>query len=362
MADRRVVVLHEKDYSQNLEGLLFPLYCNRRALQKQGVAVDFTVSQPEAVRVGGYALCVSSRFFRRSWAGRQQEIFDFLSQARTSFERIIWFDISDSTGTTQFSVLPFVDRYAKNQVLKDRRLYRQPWYGHRIFSDFYHRRFGVSDTQPQAAHFDAVPGERDLSRIVIGWNDGLAHYGYAGKWLARIWHRVPWAGRVCPGQWHSPARNRPIALSCRIGDVYQRTTIAFSRKRIKQLLRDRNVPVDRLTRRAYFCEMEHSVAGISPFGFGEVCYRDFELVLSGAAMVKQDMDHLETWPNLWIKGKTYLDFKWDLSDLEEKIEFVFRSPEAVRDIAVQAQQMYRDALCSPAGREEFCRRFIALIA
>ena len=31
---------------------------------------------------------------------------------------------------------------------------------------------------------------------------------------------------------------------------------------------------------------------MSPFGFGEICYRDFEAMLNGACLIKPDVSHL----------------------------------------------------------------------
>ena len=31
---------------------------------------------------------------------------------------------------------------------------------------------------------------------------------------------------------------------------------------------------------------------------------------------------METWPDLFVKNETYIDYKWDLSDFEEK-DFLF---------------------------------------
>jgi hypothetical protein len=43
----------------------------------------------------------------------------------------------------------------------------------------------------------------------------------------------------------------------------------------------------------------------SPFGWGEINYGDFEGILSGDALVKPAMSHLQTWPELYVEGETY---------------------------------------------------------
>ena len=44
-----------------------------------------------------------------------------LSRCRSA--HLVWLDTTDSSGTTCFEVLPYVDLYAKNQLLKDRTRY-----------------------------------------------------------------------------------------------------------------------------------------------------------------------------------------------------------------------------------------------
>jgi hypothetical protein len=56
----------------------------------------------------------------------------------------------------------------------------------------------------------------------------------------------------------------------------------------------------------------------SPFGYGEVCWRDYEAVIAGSMLLKPDMSHIESSPDIFIPGQTYVPLRWDLSDLEEK--------------------------------------------
>ena len=66
------------------------------------------------------------------------------------------------------------------------------------------------------------------------------------------------------------------------------------------------------------------MAVLSPFGYGEICFRDFEAVLSGALLLKPDCGHLETWPDIYGEG-TYVPLDWMASDLH------FKSAEVLED-------------------------------
>ena len=62
---------------------------------------------------------------------------ELLQTIRESSKMVLWCDTSDSTGTTQFEVLPYVDRYLKKQIYKDMSIYtRKVWGGEYLASIF----------------------------------------------------------------------------------------------------------------------------------------------------------------------------------------------------------------------------------
>lgn len=56
---------------------------------------------------------------------------------------------------------------------------------------------------------------------------------------------------------------------------------------------------------------------ICPWGYGEMCYRDYEAMLSGCVIVKPYTDFVETWPRIYRAGLTYVVCKTDFSDINE---------------------------------------------
>lgn len=358
---KQVHILYEPAYSANGTAFIFPLRFNRQRLQQQyGLKLRFfSVLCPELFECD--VLCISSRFFREFWDDGGARVIAFLADARLKVRRIVWFDINDSTGTTQFKVLPHVDLYCKNQVLRDRQQYRKQYYGSRIFTDFYHRTFQVEDGDPGAPHLNHIPDEKDLAKIAVGWNSGLAHYGYWGMRLNKLWHHIPWLPREYPRNWPAPSPTRSITLSCRIGTQYPRSTASFPRQEIVRQISARGISIDKLNRRRYFRELKDSIAAVSPFGLGEITLRDFEIVVCGAAIIKQDMSHLETWPNLWQKGM-YLPLQWDFSDFSEKIEYTIQNRQGMVELAQRAQKYYSHLLLSEEGHQEFYQRFMSIVA
>ena len=68
--------------------------------------------------------------------------------------------------------------------------------------------------------------------------------------------------------------------------------------------------------------MKRSKVGLSPFGMGELCYRDLELIQWGCLLIKPDMSKVITEPNFFKAMETYIPVKPDWSDLNETIENV----------------------------------------
>jgi hypothetical protein len=83
---------------------------------------------------------------------------------------------------------------------------------------------------------------------------------------------------------------------------------------------------------------------VSPFGWGEICYRDFECFLAGAVLLKPDMSHLKTWPDYYEPHVTYIPFAWDLSDLEQRIMDVLSDVERSQEIATNGQRRFLESL------------------
>ena len=81
---------------------------------------------------------VNNKFFKDNYKFKSLNMFGFMKKFisnKIRFDNIaehlskknknlIWFDLTDSAGTTQFEVLPHVKKYIKGQLYKDKELYR----------------------------------------------------------------------------------------------------------------------------------------------------------------------------------------------------------------------------------------------
>jgi hypothetical protein len=99
------------------------------------------------------------------------------------------------------------------------------------------------------------------------------------------------------------------------------------------------LPDRRVDQKAYYEEMRSSRICVSPFGYGELCWRDFESVLMGSLLVKPDMSHVRTEPNIFVPGETYVPVRWDWSDLAEVCARYLADHEERNRITVQAYRV-----------------------
>ena len=96
-----------------------------------------------------------------------------------------------------------------------------------------------------------------------------------------------------------------------------------------------NSITDKLPYQEYITKLRDSKVAISPFGMGEICFRDFEVMALKSILIKPDMKIVNTKPNIYIDGETYHSVKYDWSNLNEVIENVL-------DKNVDSVQKYRE--------------------
>jgi hypothetical protein len=106
------------------------------------------------------------------------------------------------------------------------------------------------------------------------------------------------------------------------------------------------------SQRRYYRELTDAKIVLSPFGWGEVCFRDFEAILSGALLFKPDMSHLKTWPDVYIPYETYVPLDWDGQDLLDKTKQYMEDDKERKRIAENAYHRYQDELSGLVDR--FC--------
>lgn len=230
-------------------------------------------------------------------------------------------------------VNPYVDLYIKRQVFRDHRRYLSSTLGDTNLVDYYSRLFNLVDREQ---HF-AIPSEF-FSKVLLG--PGLLTGPYLLNAFAdrRNFSKEKTIGVharfSCSGTpWYSAMRNSALEAcrTLRSGDVVY----------------GNGVP-----RKEFLNELAQSKMCFSPFGYGEVCWRDYEAALYGSLLLKPDMDHLKTSPDIFVKNETYVPIAWDYSDLREKVEFYANDERERKRIVENA----RHALDTYVNQDGFIRQ------
>lgn len=338
----------------NGAAFLFPLIVWRDALSDAGLRIRFFPNESPALTAAD-VLIVDSKFHKHHWALSAQQVLDKFSGWRERCATL-YFDTSDSSGWLQTRMLPVVDGYFKGQLLRDRTLYRRAFYGRRIYTDYYHATAGVEDAKPEFG--EQVDSDGALSKLRVSWHSGLADYSLFGPLRMQAYQYLPLRKLLgFQKAFTSPQVARRLDVSCRFGVGYERKSVAWQRLRMRQLLAHR-LPTEKLSRRAYFEELRNSKVVVSPFGLGEITLKDFEVFLTGGLLVKPDMQHMETWPDIFRAGETMLSHSWDLDDLEAVIDTALQRYAESIQIAEQGQAAYMRHTIDDEAGQQFASRLI----
>lgn len=354
----RIHVLTPGFETPNGRAFLFPLVVWRRSLRDAGIDCRLFRTESEGL-TDCDVVVVDSKFHRDLWqTDETATLAKFAAMADRC--RVIYCDTSDLSGWVNAKVLPLVHVYAKGQLLRERAGYAAAMYARRPYSDYYHRRLGVEDATPEWSR--PITDAAQLNKLRLSWHSGLANYSlYGPARMALYGHMpMPWLLQF-PRRFVAPREARSQDISCRFGFGYPRASVAAQRRLIHERMRGR-IDTRKVSRRGYFRELERSKVIVSPFGYGEITLKDFEVMLTGGLLFKPDMTHMVTWPDLFRDGETMLTHAWDLSDFDDRLRDATENYQTWRHVAETAQEMYRRHMIGAMAETLFADHFRALIA
>jgi hypothetical protein len=354
----RVHILSTSNYISYF--FFYPLLVNKRRLAELNIYVNYYDNLSDKL-YDCDVLLLDSKHFSTLWGNRDYVLF-LLQEIKYKCRKLIWLDSTASTGSTHFQVLPIVDKYLKKQLLKDLSLYTRVFYGARIYTDYYKNHYNLPDEE--VAQVDPID-KKYINKLCLSWNLVFGPYS-VNRRITNLVRLTPWFLKQKLNFTYQVARNpakadRSNPVCFRGSDKYTNKVLAFQRIKIIEMLRNRGVDTTSVKFKDYIKELENTKIAISPFGAGELCYRDFEIILTGALLLKPSLDHLVTWPDIFIEGKTYVSAKWDLSDFEEKVNYLLQNDDLVKQISLEAHERYV-SLFKDKAQEDFCYRFIELIS
>lgn len=244
--------------------------------------------------------------------------------------RVVFLDWHAPLHIKHPGVLPLVDVYVKKQVLADPTPYFE----------------GMNDTNLIEYESGWNPAFADVERlvvdplvfkqkVVVGWNFAT---------------HPPLIRMLLSG--FTPPGHRPLSIHCRMAAPTDRDSW-YSHMRGRAFdavshLRDvlgagHHVLAERkrLDPKEYFAELRRSRMCFSPFGYGEVCWRDFEAIACGAVLVKPDMGHIRTDPDIYIPHETYIPVRWDFADLGEACKRYVDDPGELARVSQNAAEAWK---------------------
>lgn len=289
------------------------------------------------------------------------EKFLFLQKLRNRFEKIIWFDTSDSSGTCNFEVLPYVDKYLKKQLLKDIELYTKEMYGCRPHSEFFHSTLGVTDDLIGSQKMRLLDLQYE-KKLGLSWNVGLSNINSHGVWN-NVKNRFLFPFFEVNGdiyRYGNPSSARSIDIQFQ--GTFTSSGVGWQRMKAREIIQlNDSFVAPAMSKngsfREYMREMSNSKCILGLFSFGEICYRDFEAFISGSCLLKPNMSHIITFPDWFQENTTYVPLSWDLSDLEEKLTWYLDNENIRVKIAEQGQMLFRKML-GEEGKKQFVNHFV----
>lgn len=310
-----------------------PLFRHGTALRAQhGVVVQhrtideaLAMPAPELARMDLVGLKLS---FRTPPAEAVNCVRRFRAALDRREAKLVYFDGDDDANVQWPEVLSLVDLYLKKHVFTDPSGYLRRYVGKSNLTDYVAREHGVSfadDIIPESGGAEAS----STGKILLGWNIGLDDR------IAELAQRFDPVSSV--------SLDKDIDISC-VAPVSQTVWIEPLRRMATERVRAMAgrfqvfAPQQRIAEAEFYGNMLRSRICVSPFGYGEICWRDFEAICCGCLLIKPDMSHVKTAPDLFIPGVTYVPVRWDYSDLEEKCAYFLERDRERRTIAQNAAQ------------------------
>lgn len=201
---------------------------------------------------------------------------------------------------------------------------------------------------------------KDFDLYKKGWINGRMYWGEGSYKISDIDKMKPklklagfnWLSTVNP-TWHKYDSNKKYDVSAMFQfpmgkEVYEHDLLQstyydnFRRPLIEKLkIMENKIKITRLKNgvripeNEYYQKMYDSKIVIAPFGYGEMAPRDIQSAMFGNILLKPSMEYVDTIPNIYVDGKTYISVKHDWSDLEEKIDYVLSNFKELQSYLVE---------------------------
>ncbi len=274
----------------------------------------------------------------RPWANDVETLGNCIDALREQSDALITLvDLADQPGSPYLGLLGQVDRLLKGQLSRDRNLYVSSPCAGSAFAAWCQETYGWS-MGPHSFQSHADPAH--LGKLQVGWTFGCVPFFSRLALIARLA-----APRLAQRRIHVHARFSAAPLGPADSPDYYtryRSVSAAAVRRLSPTIKA--TPPTLVNRWQFYRELFNSQIVFSPFGWGEVCFRDYEAAAAGCVLLKPSMAHLDTRPAIYKEHVTYVPVRWDLADLESQIDWVLTHPSDAAQIAQNLRVAYRDSL------------------
>jgi len=366
----QVGILTFKDGYHRNRTDFYPLIKWNKKLKNKGINIKFMRSHNDPRFLNYETVIIDHRYsvqltkFGNKYSNKNF-LIDFIGKLKLNGSKVILFDNNDGAGSTFFDIIEHVDLFVKKQLLKDRKLYalnrgyqiRTP-----LISGYNLSQEQIIENERKAQGLSPCPPDQ-LYKLALGWNIGMHDYREFP-----LQYFFPFGtNRVLNSMFPvpiftEPSRTSPYDSSFRGAIRPGNENYSWQRNKVIEFLkkdvRHNYITGGTVSKKNYLSELRKSKTCVSPFGHGEICWRDFEAIISGCVLIKPNMSHLETFPNVFIENKTYVDIKWDISDIQEKIHEVLNNYNEYIECAHSAQELYRKHI---SDFDNFYHHFISIL-
>lgn len=348
----------------------YPLIKWNRLLKREGYSIRFFSSHLDKKIYSSDVVIIDYRYYRMLTIHEKKYpdssfIKEFMEDLKQQGIKVILFDTGDGAGGRQWDLINHVDIFWKKQVLKDRLEYtlNKGRSSYMVFLPEYDLSKHVVDSNLAYQNEYKPCPEDQLHKIRVAWNIGMVDYR---AFPFSNFYPVG-TSRLLNSLYQAPVFYEKLDEKS-IDSVFRgkikkdKENYAYQRNKVIELFQKDMYPGyitgEIVPRKIYLDEMRKSKTCVSPFGWGEVCFRDFEAIINGCLLIKPDMDHLETWPDLYRENETYVSIRWDMSDLEKTLNEVVNHFDDYKPLIKYAQQLYNEAI---TDGERFVKRFKSIL-
>jgi len=311
----------------------YPLLKWHARLKKDGINVVVRSHPCTSQRRRADIVILTNYYYRflypdnKSFYDRSRpRIIEDIKTQRGFGSRIVFYDLTAGVSTRAFWPIRYSDLFLKCQLLRDKKAYTNV-----------DKPYRLHPMVPEEELVGDVCEPGDLPRLQLGWNLGYSDYRTTSRWRMRLRYQSFREPRFT-----LPNVGRPLMTSFR--GCASGPGRSVQRHKLVKLLASRDDPHlvtgELLNYRRYLDELRRCQTVISPFGHGEVCYRDFEAFVVGAALIKPSVEHLTTFPEIYNPGETYLPCRWDLSDVLELLDDIGQGRVDTLPIAQRGQELF----------------------